>query len=110
MVHKELYSILITAVYSVQLKGEVDVVPHVVVTVHMVFKALDIVRMYCRSAKSIAERSGSGRCAKMYTGCNFQDFQCLDAYSTSPMEKSSQMYILSLCCMQMKLTYPYIVA
>ena len=81
MVHKELYSILITAVYSVQLKGEVDVVPHVVVTVHMVFKALDIVRMYCRSAKSIAERSGSGRCAKMYTGCNFQDFQCLDAYS-----------------------------
>ena len=40
MIHKELYSILITAVYSVQLKGEVDVVPHVVFRAHMVCKAL----------------------------------------------------------------------
>ena len=47
IVHKELYGVLITAVHPVQLKGEVDVVPHVVLTGHMVCKALGMERVYC---------------------------------------------------------------
>ena len=46
-VHKELYGILITDVCLVQLKGEVDVVPHVVVMGHVVVKALGRNRVYC---------------------------------------------------------------
>ena len=46
-VHKELNGILITDVCPVQLKGEVDVVPHVVVMGHVVFKALGRNRVYC---------------------------------------------------------------
>ena len=40
IVHKELYGVLITGVCPVQLKGEIDVVPHVVLTGHVVCKAL----------------------------------------------------------------------
>ena len=40
IVHKELYGVLITGVCPVQLKGEIDVVPHVVVTGHVVCKTL----------------------------------------------------------------------
>ena len=50
MVHKELYGILIVGIRPVQLKGEVDVVPHVVVMAHVVCKALgkECWKVYCQ--------------------------------------------------------------
>ena len=46
IVHKELYGVLITGVCPVQLKGEIDVVPHVVLTGHVVCKALEVTKMW----------------------------------------------------------------